>query len=138
MGHVWLNEAGKKEIRPDHPAYVQYEVDKFAVGDEIWTKCTNKKRKRTDAQNDYMHLYFSLIALSSGHTMREIKNWAKGKHLSKGITEVFGDRVRDVKETRDLKVMEMMEFLERVEEDTGVPLPTMEAVGRERLQIFSS
>lgn len=127
MGHVWLNsETGKKEVRPDHPMYMQYEIDKFAVGDEIWTKCTNKKRKRTDAQNDYMHLYFSLIAMSSGHTMLEIKNWVKGKFLTNGITEVFGDKVRVVKDTRDLKVLEMMELLEEVEAETGVPLPDAE------------
>lgn len=115
-----------KVLKPDHPAYVQHELKHFLVGDEVLVKTTNKKRIRTQAQNDYMHLYFSLIALSSGHTTQEIKNWAKGRFLTKGITEIFGDKVRDVQETSKLKVLEMMEFLERVETHTGIPLPDTE------------
>ena len=126
MGHIEIGLHNKKHIIPDHPHYYQYEIDKFKVGDEIAFKFTNKKQKRTLAQSNYMHLYFSLIAMSSGHTMLEIKNWVKGKFLTNGITEVFGDKVRVVKDTRDLKVLEMMELLEEVEAETGVPLPDAE------------
>ncbi len=61
--------------------------------------------------------------MSSGHSLREIKNWAKGKALSKGITEIFGDKVRIVKDTSELTVGEMMEFMARIECITGVPSP---------------
>lgn len=115
-----------REIIPDHPAYVQHELNHYQVGDKVLVKCTNKKQKRTDAQNRYMHLYFTLIASSSGHTPNQIKLWAKGMHLSQGITEVFGHKVRDVKDTHSLKMLEMAEFLERVEADTGIPLPDAE------------
>ena len=115
-----------RSLVSDHPAYVQHELKHFNVGDHVLVKCTNKKQKRTDAQNRYMHLYFTLIASSSGHTPRQIKLWAKGMHLSQGITEVFGHKVRDVKDTHQLKMLEMAEFLERVEADTGVPLPDAE------------
>lgn len=114
-----------KDIEYDHPIYRQFEIDRFSVGDEILTKITNKKRLRTNEQNRFQHLYFSLIALSHGHgvTTEYVKNWAKAKHLSKGITEIFGDRVRKVKGTSELKVLEMIEFLARVEADTGIPIP---------------
>lgn len=111
---------------PLHINYVQHELRHFNVGDIVLVKATNKKQKRTDAQNRYMHLYFTLIAESTGHTPNQIKLWAKGRHLSQGITEVFGHKVRDVKDTHQLKMMEMAEFLERVEADTGVPLPDAE------------
>src|SRR3990167_11224364 len=92
-----------RSLVPDHPNYVQHELKHFHVGDKVLVKCTNKKQKRTDAQNRFMHLYFTLIASSSGHTANQIKIWAKGQHLSQGITEVFGHKVRDVKETSKLK-----------------------------------
>lgn len=113
----------KKRLQPDHPTHFQHEVNQYSVGDKIDIKLTNKKRKRTDAQNRYMHLYFSLIGMASGHTTEEIKRWATGKFLTKGIKEVFGEKTRIVKSTKDLKVLEMIEFMMQVEEHTGVPAP---------------
>lgn len=123
-GKVLLDPAtGKKRISLDHPTYYDHEIQGFQLNALVTVKVTDKKPKRTDAQNRYMHLYFSLIAKSSGHSVNEIKAWAKGKHLSKGITEVFGDKVRKVTDTSKLTVLEMIEFIERVAEDTGVPAP---------------
>lgn len=117
---------GKKRISIDHERFYLHELSKFKLGEKVLMKITNKKRKRSMAQNSYMHLYFSLIALSSGHTAKEIKSWAKGKFLSKGITEVFGDKVRKVDETSELTIGEMMEFVDRVEAHTGIPAPDPE------------
>ena len=124
-GVVYLNDKGQKDIKYLHPQYRQWEIDHFKVGDKILSKITNLKRKRTAEQNRYMHMYFTLIAIAHGHdvTMEDVKNWAKAKHLSKGITEVFGNRTRMVKGTSDLKVGEMIEFLARVECDSGIPMP---------------
>ena len=127
MGHViQSDESGKKAITWDHPQYYQYEINRFNVGDEIAARMTNKKQLRSHAQNRYMHLYFSLISMSSGHTPKEIKNWAKGKILSEGITEIYGDKTRIVKDTSKLKLLEMIEFLEKIEQITSVPLPNPE------------
>lgn len=114
-----------KDIQYTHPQYRQREIDKFSVGDSIFEKITNRKRVRTLSQNDYMHLYFSLIAVAHGHgvEMEDVKIWAKGKCLSRGITEIFGDKVRKVKDTSKLTVLEMIEFLARVEVESGIPMP---------------
>ena len=123
-GKVLLDPAtGKKRISLDHPTYYDHEIQGFQLNALVTVKVTDKKPKRTDAQNRYMHLYFSLIAKSSGHSVNEIKAWAKGKFLSKGIKEVFGDKVRKVTDTSQLKVLEMVEFIERIEQDTGVSSP---------------
>lgn len=122
--HVFINrETGRKMLLPDFPQYMQMEIDRFSVGDLVLVKATNKKQKRTDAQNRYMHLYFSLIALPTGYTPRQVKIWAKGKILAEGITEVFGDKVRDVKDTHELTKLEFMEFIARIEAETEVPAP---------------
>ena len=114
-----------KDIEWSHPQYRQWEIDKFSVGDKIASKVSNLKRIRSQAQNDYMHLYFSLIAMSHGHgvEMEDVKNWAKGKCLAKGIKEVFGDKTRKVKSTSKLTVLEMVEFVARVEVVSKIPTP---------------
>jgi len=108
----------------DHPIYYRHFVNTICkVGDKIAMTITNRRPLRSMAQNKYMHVYFSLIADSSGHTTAEVKSWAKGKYLSKGITELYGDKVRIVKDTAKLNISEMCEFLNLVETDTGIPLP---------------
>lgn len=118
-------ETNKKRLSPDHPAYFQHELNDFPIGSQVVLNITNKKPKRTVSQNRYMHVYFTLIAIAHGHgvTMEEVKSWAKGKCLADGITEVFGTKVRKIKETSKLTVSEMIEFLARVEVESGIPLP---------------
>ena len=113
-----------RRIQLNAPDYYQhYLKTTCGLGDAVSLYITNKKPKRTDRQNRYLHLYLSLIALSSGHTVDELKSWVKGKFLSKGITEVFGDKVRIVKSTTQLNKLEFIELLERIEHETEIPLP---------------
>lgn len=112
-----------KKVRLTHPDYFQYAVDQFQVGDKVTTKLTNHKRLRTKQQNDFYWLYLSLIALSSGHTDKELHIWAKGKFLSEGIVEIFGDKTRKVKSTTKLKILEFVEYVTQIEEAVGVPCP---------------
>jgi hypothetical protein len=122
--HVVLDpETNRKRIRFDSDKYFQHEVNQFTVGDEVSVYMTSKRPKRSEAQNKYMHVFFHLIGLASGHTMKEIKSWAKGKVLTKGITEVFGDKVRMITDTSEMNVSEFMEFIARIEVITGIPAP---------------
>lgn len=124
-GVVVINpETNKRSVKMNAvPLYQHFLDNTCKIGDEVTLNITNKRPKRTSAQNNYLHLYLSLISASSGHTMAELKAWVKGKFLSKGITEVFGEKTRIVKDTRELNVSEFMELLERVEEATAIPLP---------------
>ncbi len=121
---IVLDNEGKKRMAFNSQALWQtYLNNTCKVNDEVTFWVTNKRPKRSEAQNRYYHLYLSLIGLSSGHTTTELKTWVKGKFLSQGITEVFGDKVRIVKSSADLNVSEFMELLERIEEETKIPLP---------------
>lgn len=128
LGTVVLDPAlEKKRIVIDHPSlYLHFLQSVCKPGDKVAMSITNRRPKRTDSQNRYMHLYFTLIGQSSGSPMMVIKNWAKGRFLSKGITEVYGDKVRIVTETSKLNISECCEFLNRIVEDTEVPLPDPE------------
>jgi hypothetical protein len=92
-------------------------------GDSFTETLTNKKPKRSIEQNNYYYLYLDLISSSSGHSVEELALWAKGKFLSKGITEVFGEKTRIVKSSADLNRDEFTEFLNRIEDVTEIPLP---------------
>jgi len=100
------------------------------VGDEVSVYYTNKKPLRSDLQNRYLHLYLSLIALSSGNSVKQLKTWVKGRFLSEGITEVFGDKVRVVKSTTELNRSEFEELINRIEEVTQIPAPPTELFKR--------
>jgi hypothetical protein len=96
------------------------------VGDLVSMYITNKRPKRSLAQNNYYHLYLSLISLASGHTVEELHAWVKGKFLSIGIQEVFGQKTRLTRSTTELNIGEFLELLDDIEFETGVPLPNTE------------
>lgn len=113
-----------RRIELNAPAYFQHFLKNTCqIGDMVTMYITNKKPKRTEAQNRYLHLYLGLIALSCGHTVEELKVWIKGKFLSKGITEVYGDKIRVVRGTHELTKLEFIELLAQIEETTEIPLP---------------
>ena len=105
------------------PLYQHFLNETCKIGDIVTLNLTDKRPKRSALQNNYFFLYLSLISLSSGHSIKELECWVKGKFLSKGITEVFGEKTRIVKSHRELNISEFMELLEQIEEATGIPLP---------------
>lgn len=119
-----INDKPTRKVELNAPALYQHFLDNTCkVGDIITLNITNKRPKRSALQNNYFFLYLSLISLSSGHTIKELECWIKGKFLSKGITEVFGEKTRVIKSPRELNISEFMELLEQIEEATGIPLP---------------
>ena len=95
-------------------------------GDIISLVITAKRPKRSANQNSFFFVYLDLISLSCGHTVEELHRWVKDKILGKGITEVFGTEVRMVGETSDLNISEFCEMMNRVHEETDIPLPDPE------------
>lgn len=93
------------------------------VGDHMSITLVNKKPIRTASQNNFYHLYLSLVSISSGHTMAELKDWVREKILSKGVREVYGETVRITKSSADLNISEFVEMMETIKEKTGVPIP---------------
>lgn len=132
--HHKVNLAGKVITDPEHegelkigllsPQMYRHFIKTYCkLGDDISMVIENKKPKRTESQNNFYHVYLDLISLSSGHTIKELKQWVKGKILSKGITEVFGEKVRITDSSAELNINEFCEMMNRIEELTGVPIP---------------
>lgn len=114
----------KRDIRWNAPQYLQWFLkEKAKIGDVISAKFVCRRPKRTEEQNSFFHVYLSLISISSGHSMKELKSWYKGKFLTKGISEVFGEKTRVVESSADLNISEFCELMNKIEEATNIPIP---------------
>ena len=74
-------------------------------------------------QNSFFFVYLDLISLSCGHNVQDLHRWVNGKILGEGITEVFGDKVRQVGSTSNLNISEFCEMMNRLFEATEIPIP---------------
>ena len=81
------------------------------------------KEGRSEQQHRYYFFYLSLIEQETGNDKEDLHEWAKGKFLSSGITEIFGDKVRKKGSTTTLSKGEFIEYLLKIQEVTGVILP---------------
>jgi hypothetical protein len=115
---------GERKVQLSAPMHYRHFLNTICkIGDFVSLYITNKRPKRSEQQNRYYRLYLSLIALSSGHTEDELHTWAKGKFLTQSVKEVFGDKIREIRSTTDLTIGQFCEYLIKIEEATGIPLP---------------
>lgn len=105
------------------PLYAHFLKTYTKPGDYISMIVIAKKPKRSESQNSFYHVYLSLVSLSSGHTLNELKLWVVQEILSKGVTEVFGDTVNITESSADLNTSEFVEMMNTIEERTGIPIP---------------
>ena len=107
--------------------YYQYYLrTQLDVGDKVSVNITNKKPKRTIRQNSFLWAYYTLIAQDTGHSPEEIHEWAKGKFLPSKVVDVMGDKVRMKASTTDLSVSEFIEYVMKIEAETGIVMPPLE------------
>lgn len=125
-GIVCKKADGNNAISYNYLSQRQMFLNNMKNGQDITDILTDKKPLRTTQQNNYYWLYLSLVALSSGHTSNELHLWAKGKFLTEGITEIFGDKVRVVDSTTKLNKAEFCEYICRIEDATDIEAPTTE------------
>lgn len=92
-------------------------------GKRVWLTIDPKEPKRSEQQNRYYWLYVEMIARETGYTPEELHSLFKGKFLTSGISEVFGEKVRRTKSTTDLKKSEFVEYIMQIEEFTGIKSP---------------
>ena len=128
-GKIVLNpETKKKRMQINAPHVYQNFLDYHTKeGDDISFYMTNRKPKRTDRQNRYLHLYLSLICLThEGNTIEDLKCWIHEYCLLVRTSIMYGVQVKTVKSTSNLKIAEFCEMLSWVEDQTGIPLPDTE------------
>lgn len=109
--------------------YQHFLKEECKVGDDIFVELTSQRPKRSLAQNSFFHVYLGLIGKSSGYTIKELKCWVKEHILDKGITEVFNDETMIVDDTSELNIPEFIEMMNRIQEETEIPIPDPKPFG---------
>lgn len=124
---VIVEKDGMKSWQSNHSIYLQHELNKFKAGDKVTCYYTNEKLKRTEAQNRYYWgVYLPMISAETGNDIDDLHTLFKGMFLSKGVVEVFGHKVRKAKSTTELSAGQFTEYIQRIEELTGVLAPPTE------------
>lgn len=84
------------------------------------------KEKRSDQQNRfYWGVYLPLIAEETGHTTEELHELFRGMFNSE-IKEVLGKQVRVSKSTTNMTKGEFVEYIMKIEAQTGILAPSVE------------
>ncbi len=126
LGRVVMNE-GKLKVKLNGPQYLDHFLKTHTkAGDDVLMVVTAKRPKRSQSQNNFFFVYLDLISLSCGHSIEELHKWVNGYILGKGITEVFGQKVRMTGSTSNLNISEFCEMINRVQEETDIPIPDPE------------
>jgi len=104
---------------------------KYLIGKEKRIELTEKKKKRSIAQNSYEHLLFNYFGLHFGYTLQEVKQNIFKKVVNpdifyEGEEEYFGEKVEKWRSTADLKTDENSLAISRFLDfsaQQGFPLP---------------
>jgi len=125
LGKVELKD-GKRKLKLNSPIHFQAQLEKFTLGRTITLWLDSKLPKRSVQQNRFYFLYLRMIADETGNEVEDLHTYFKGKYLSRGITEIFSHKVRRVRSTTDLNKSEFSEYLQRIELESGVAIPSTE------------
>lgn len=122
-----IERDGLREWQPNHPMYIRHELNKYKAGEKVTCYYTNEQLKRTEAQNRYYWgVYLPMISAETGNDIDDLHILFKGKFLSKGVVEVMGHKIRRAKSTTELSAGQFSEYIQRIEELTGVLAPPTE------------
>ena len=113
---------------PKSDAHAEYIRRFFSQwnGKEVRLEVSELKSKRSEQQNRYYFLYLSLIEDETGNKKEDLRNYFKGKFLTSGLTEIYGDKVRQIKSTTELSKGEFCNYLVEISQLTGIELPNTE------------
>lgn len=108
--------------------FFYHQLTKFKDGERVSLVLTNRKPKRTMAQNAYYWgAYLPMISEETGEQdMEALHELFKGKFLTKGIVTVLGERVRIKGSTANLGVGEFCDYILAIQQLTGVQAPPTE------------
>lgn len=123
---LWDEKNSRKRLKISSFKWFQYNLDLFSVGEDITLYLSSKKPVRSLEQNNFYWHYLKLIEDETGNSSQDLHSLFKGQFLAKGITEIFGHKVRKVRSSTKLNKSEFAEYLLQIETLSGVPLPSTE------------
>lgn len=118
------------------PRYFLHQLAKFKDGESVMLYLTNRRPKRTLAQNAYYWgVYLPLISKETGEpNLARLHELFKGMFLTEAIVEVLGQKVRMKKSTTELSVSDFSDYIMKIHAETGIEPPPTENYGLEALK----
>lgn len=117
---------GIKLRRPviQNSAYYQQHLNKFFLGDKVVITIEKKRAHRSIEQNSfYWGAILPTISESTGHTEEDLHEFFKRKFLPPRYLEVLNEKIKIPGSTAKLNKPEFCEYLMKIEQLTGIPLP---------------
>lgn len=121
---------GKKVLKILSRAWYETQINQFRVGEKVSLYISNRKPKRTEAQNRYYFgVYLPLVAKETGeHNLRKLHAYFKDQFLGIDV-QVLGKTIRFQKSSTELSKNDFSEFIMNIEADSGVQAPPVENYG---------
>ena len=118
----------KRRLSINAKAYLQTKLNKLPLGTKLWVRIFSKTPARSDRQNRYYRVYLKNIEEETGNDADYLHEHFKRKYLAlppKDIVLADGSTVLVVtyRSTASLNKTEFSEYLQKIERDTGIPLP---------------
>ena len=107
-----------REIRPEYREEISENLRNALAILELGGKqheVTIKVRRRSNPQNDLFHVLCRSIADKTGHSEREVKDWAKSEFIGSEIIEIAGKPVSRLREISALSEHEFSLLIQRME-----------------------
>lgn len=101
----------------------------FKVGQKVVISVEPLKKRRSSSQNNYYWLYLSVIAEETGENEDNLHEYFKRVFITPKFITVLGQDIKIPKSTTDLSKGEFVEYLQKIQHLTDVPLPDPEAAG---------
>lgn len=104
-------------------------LHQIPVDEDFWVAIKEKRPIRTLAQNNYYWLYMDGISKETGYTPEEMHEYCKSKFLDLHTLVVREQMILVAPSTTDLTIKEFMEYIKKIEIETGVPAPDTRLCG---------
>lgn len=121
-------EPGAHKLRIKAGPYYRTFLNRLKLGSQVSIEITDRKPKRTEAQNRYLWVFYGDIARETGHSPEELHEYFKAEFLPAKTTEVFGKQVSIPPSTTNLTRIEFGEYIDKIASLTGVEPPPVETI----------
>ena len=99
-------------------------VGDIEYGKEFWVTIEEKRPTRTEAQHRYYFVYLGIIADETGEDKEALHEHFKKEHLYPKIMTCYGLEVEVYPSTKDLTIKEFMDYIKRIEVESGIKSPS--------------
>ena len=112
------------KLKLDHPDSFKNYVE--TLDGKVTLSLKVYKRGRTINQNSLYWVYLNVLEQETGDSANNLHEFLKRKLLNPRFVKVMGEDIKLPATTTNLDTTGFSEYMERIEQLTGIPIPTPE------------